>query len=54
MRAEQGIIGEEQARDALERVGNKHDGVVIAKAFQRFLLRTELYYRTVREQGCAW
>ncbi|KAL1605524.1 hypothetical protein SLS59_003326 [Nothophoma quercina] len=38
MRAEQGIFEEEQARDALERVGNKHDGVVIAKAFLRFLL----------------
>jgi GMP synthase-like glutamine amidotransferase len=38
MRNEQGIFEDEQARDALERVGNKHDGVVIAKAFLRFLL----------------
>ncbi|KAJ5021016.1 class I glutamine amidotransferase [Bipolaris maydis] len=38
MRAEQGIFEEEQARDALERVGNHHDGLVIAKAFLRFLL----------------
>ncbi|KAF1839367.1 class I glutamine amidotransferase-like protein [Decorospora gaudefroyi] len=38
MRAEQGIFEEEQARDALERVGKHHDGVVIAKAFLRFLL----------------
>jgi len=38
MRAEQGIFNEEQAKDALERVGKPHDGVVIAKAFLRFLL----------------
>jgi GMP synthase-like glutamine amidotransferase len=38
MRAEQGIFEDEQARDALERVGKHHDGVVIAKAFLRFLL----------------
>jgi GMP synthase-like glutamine amidotransferase len=38
MRAEQGIFEEEQARDALERVGKHHDGVNIAKAFLRFLL----------------
>jgi GMP synthase-like glutamine amidotransferase len=38
MRNEQGIFEDEQARDALSRVGNKHDGVVIAKAFLRFLL----------------
>ncbi|KAF2855610.1 glutamine amidotransferas-like protein class-I [Plenodomus tracheiphilus IPT5] len=38
MRNEQGIFGDEQARDALERVGRKHDGVVIAEAFLRFLL----------------
>jgi GMP synthase-like glutamine amidotransferase len=38
MRNEQGIFEDEQARDALERVGNKHDGVVIAQAFLRFLL----------------
>jgi hypothetical protein len=38
MRAEQGIFEDEQAKDALARVGNHHDGVVIAKAFLRFLL----------------
>lgn len=38
MRREQGIFEEEQARDALERVGKKHDGVVIARAFLKFLL----------------
>ncbi|KAJ4316445.1 hypothetical protein N0V94_005436 [Neodidymelliopsis sp. IMI 364377] len=38
MRNEQGIFEDEQARDALSRVGDKHDGVVIAKAFLRFLL----------------
>jgi hypothetical protein len=38
MRNEQGIFEDEQARDALERVGHKHDGVVIAQAFLRFLL----------------
>lgn len=38
MRNEQGIFEDEQARDALERVGKHHDGVVIAKAFLRFLL----------------
>lgn len=38
MRAEQGIFNEQQAKDALERVGKPHDGVVIAKAFLRFLL----------------
>jgi GMP synthase-like glutamine amidotransferase len=38
MRADQGIFEEEQGRDALERVGKHHDGVVIAKAFLRFLL----------------
>ncbi|KAL6709999.1 hypothetical protein ACN47E_009790 [Coniothyrium glycines] len=38
MRAEQGIFEDFQARDALERVGNHHDGVTIAKAFLRFLL----------------
>lgn len=38
MRNEQGIFEDEQARDALERVGRKHDGVVIAEAFLRFLL----------------
>lgn len=38
MRASQGIFEDEQARDALERVGRPHDGVNIAKAFLRFLL----------------
>jgi GMP synthase-like glutamine amidotransferase len=38
MRNEQGIFNDEQARDALSRVGDKHDGVVIAQAFLRFLL----------------
>lgn len=38
MRNEQGIFEDEQARDALRRVGEGHDGVVIAQAFLRFLL----------------
>ncbi|CAO2654720.1 Nn.00g114530.m01.CDS01 [Neocucurbitaria sp. VM-36] len=38
MRNQQGIFTDEQARDALERVGKVHDGVNIAKAFLRFLL----------------
>lgn len=38
MRHEQGIFEDEQARDALSRVGDKHDGVIIAQAFLRFLL----------------
>lgn len=38
LRNESGVFNDEQARDALERAGNKHDGVVIAKAFLRFLL----------------
>ncbi|KAF1846765.1 class I glutamine amidotransferase-like protein [Cucurbitaria berberidis CBS 394.84] len=38
MRQQQGIFEDEQARDALERVGRPHDGVTIAKAFLRFLL----------------
>ncbi|KAJ4990260.1 GMP synthase [Stagonosporopsis vannaccii] len=38
MRNEQGIFEDEQARDALRRVADKHDGVVIAQAFLRFLL----------------
>jgi GMP synthase-like glutamine amidotransferase len=38
MRNEQGVFNDEQARDALSRVGDKHDGVVIAQAFLRFLL----------------
>ncbi|KAF9694680.1 hypothetical protein EKO04_007570 [Ascochyta lentis] len=38
MRNQQGIFEDEQARDALSRVSDKHDGVVIAQAFLRFLL----------------
>lgn len=38
MRHQQGIFEDEQAKDALERVGKHHDGVNIAKAFLRFLL----------------
>jgi GMP synthase-like glutamine amidotransferase len=37
-RHSQGIFNDEQSRDALERAGKQHDGVVIAKAFLRFLL----------------
>lgn len=37
-RNKQGIFEDEQARDALARSGDKHDGVNIAKAFLRFLL----------------
>lgn len=37
-RNEQGIFNDEQARDALERSPKDHDGVVVAKAFLRFLL----------------
>jgi GMP synthase-like glutamine amidotransferase len=37
-RNKQGIFEDEQARDALERSGKHHDGVVIAKAFLGFLL----------------
>lgn len=39
MRNEQGIFADEQAKDALQRVGRQHDGVIIAKAFLRFLLK---------------
>jgi GMP synthase-like glutamine amidotransferase len=38
MRNKQGIFNTEEAKDALSRVGNPHDGVTIAKAFLRFLL----------------
>ena len=38
MRHEQGIFADEMAKDALARVGNHHDGVVVAKGFLRFLL----------------
>ncbi|KAH5327296.1 hypothetical protein HBI12_075740 [Parastagonospora nodorum] len=37
-RNKQGIFEDEQARDALSRSGEQHDGVIIAKAFLRFLL----------------
>jgi GMP synthase-like glutamine amidotransferase len=36
-RNKQGIFEDEQARDALNRSGKQHDGVIIAKAFLRFL-----------------
>ena len=38
LRHAQGIFNDEQARDALARVGNHHDGVAVAKGFLRFLL----------------
>lgn len=38
MRNKQGIFNDAEAQDALNRVGNHHDGVPIAKAFLRFLL----------------
>ncbi|KAL1591415.1 hypothetical protein SLS60_012028 [Paraconiothyrium brasiliense] len=38
MRTKQAIFTAEEAKDALDRVGNHHDGVAIAKAFLRFLL----------------
>ena len=38
MRKEKGIFSDEEARDALDRVGKHHDGVTVAKAFLRFLL----------------
>ncbi|KAJ4351762.1 uncharacterized protein N0V89_007105 [Didymosphaeria variabile] len=38
MRTKQGIFNTEEAKDALDRVGNHHDGVAVAKAFLRFLL----------------
>ncbi|KAF2873327.1 class I glutamine amidotransferase-like protein [Massariosphaeria phaeospora] len=38
MRQEQGVFPDELARDALDRVGNHHDGVAVASAFLRFLL----------------
>tara|TARA_R110002003_G_scaffold96_1_gene7349 strand:- start:2452 stop:2730 length:279 start_codon:yes stop_codon:yes gene_type:complete len=37
-RNKQGIFEDEQARAALARSGEQHDGVNIAKAFLRFLL----------------
>ncbi|KAF2788734.1 class I glutamine amidotransferase-like protein [Melanomma pulvis-pyrius CBS 109.77] len=38
MRHEQGIFTNELAKDALDRVGNHHDGVAVAQGFLRFLL----------------
>ncbi|KAF1964013.1 class I glutamine amidotransferase-like protein [Bimuria novae-zelandiae CBS 107.79] len=38
VRNKQGIFNTEEAKEALDRVGNPHDGVAIAKAFLRFLL----------------
>ena len=38
MRNKQGIFNTAEAKDALDRVGNHHDGVTVAKAFLRFLL----------------
>jgi GMP synthase-like glutamine amidotransferase len=37
-RHSQGIFNDEQYRDAMDRVGNHHDGVAVAKGFLRFLL----------------
>ncbi|KAF2739005.1 class I glutamine amidotransferase-like protein [Polyplosphaeria fusca] len=37
-RHSQGIFNDEQYRDAIERVGNPHDGVAVAKGFLRFVL----------------
>lgn len=37
-RAEAGVFSEEQARDALGRAGNEHDGVAIGTTFLKFLL----------------
>lgn len=39
MRNSQGIFSDEQAKDALDRVAEHHDGVSVAKAFLRFLLQ---------------
>ncbi|KAH9881914.1 hypothetical protein J1614_001085 [Plenodomus biglobosus] len=38
MRHAQGLFGDEEAGDALERVGRAHDGGVVGRAFLRFLL----------------
>ncbi|KAF1993134.1 class I glutamine amidotransferase-like protein [Amniculicola lignicola CBS 123094] len=38
MRHAQGIFNDEQFQDAMDRVGNPHDGVVVAQGFLRFLL----------------
>lgn len=37
-RAKAGIFNDEQAREALSRVGNEHDGVAIGAKFLEFLL----------------
>lgn len=37
-RAKAGIFSEDQARDALSRVGEEHDGVSIGTTFLKFLL----------------
>lgn len=37
-RHKQGVFNEEQFKDAMDRVGNKHDGIAVAKGFLRFLL----------------
>jgi GMP synthase-like glutamine amidotransferase len=38
MRHGQGVFTDDQAEDALSRVGNHHDGVAVGKGFLRFLL----------------
>ena len=38
MRREQGIFSDEVYRDAMARVGEPHDGVLIAQAFLKFLI----------------
>lgn len=37
-RTKTGVFSEDQARDALSRAGNKHDGVAIGTKFLLFLL----------------
>ncbi|KAF2659080.1 class I glutamine amidotransferase-like protein [Lophiostoma macrostomum CBS 122681] len=34
----QGVFSDDQAKEALSRVGNRHDGVAVGKGFLRFLL----------------
>jgi len=38
VRHKQGIFDDETFEDAMQRVGNGHDGFVVAEAFLRFLL----------------
>ncbi len=38
VRHRQGIFDDETFEDGIRRVGNGHDGVVVAEAFLRFLL----------------